>query len=303
MTGSTPLVSWQDPGRTTLKRAARWHEWVPRWLPSGLTVTLRRLALKRYTVPVLCRLPTGQQFFADPSDLVQCLVGTTGGWEQLIFDAVRPFVAPDATVLDVGAHVGYTALLFADWVGASGRVVCFEPVPNHVAQLLRNLDVNGYRARTLVVPAAVADEAAVRSFCDDGGSNSGMGSLDAREGRTPSRLVRTVAIDDWLAATNVSDIALTKIDVEGAEALVVRGMSRSLVEGRHRAVLIELHPEAAPAIGRELASLFDRIDRRPYALYEWQPDRHSFAEVGASEPANYLLAVRRDSTHLLGTGP
>ena len=302
MTESTPLVSWEDPGRAALQRAARWHEWVPRWLPSRVTVKLRRLALKRYGVPVLCRLPTGQQFYANPSDLIQCVVGTTGGWEQLIFDALRPFVAAGATVLDVGAHVGYTTLLFADWVGANGRVVCFEPVANNVTQLLRNLDVNGYRARTIVVPAAVADEAAVRSFYDAGGSNTGTGSLGARESLAPSRLVRTLAIDDWLATYDVSDVALTKIDVEGAEALVVRGMSRSLAEGRHRAVLIELHPYVAPAIGRELAGMFERIDRRPYALYDWQSDHGRFSEVEANEPADYLLAVRRDSTDLLSAG-
>jgi FkbM family methyltransferase len=196
-----------------------------------VTVGLRRLALTRYAVPVLCRLSTGQQFFADPSDLVQCLVGTTGGWEQLIFEAIHPFVEPNATVLDIGAHVGYAALLFAEWVGPPGRVVCFEPVPNNVTQLLRNLGANGYQGRTIVVPSAVSEEASLRSFYDDDGSNSGMGSLGARGSRSPSRQVHTIAIDDWLAATDVPEIALTKIDVEGAEALVVRGMAKSLAEG------------------------------------------------------------------------
>jgi FkbM family methyltransferase len=296
-----PLVSWQDPGRAQLKRAARWHDWAPRWLPSRVTVELRRLALKRYAIPVLCQLPTGQQFFADPSDLVQCLVGTTGGWEQLIFEAIRPFVAPNATVLDIGAHVGYAALLFAEWVGPGGRVVCFEPLPNNVTQLRRNLDANQYQGRTIIVPSAVAEEASLRSFYDDRGTNSGMGSLGARDGRSPSRQVRTVAVDDWLAETDVSEIALTKIDVEGAEALVVRGMAKSLAEGRHRAVLIELHPDVVCAIGRELSGWFDRIDGRPYALFDWQPDREQFSQVEANEPVHYLLAVRRDSTNLMCT--
>jgi FkbM family methyltransferase len=301
MNGSA-LVSWQDPGRAHLRRAARWHDWAPRWLPSRVTLGLRRLALTRYAVPVLCRLPTGQQFFADPSDLVQCLVGTTGGWEQLIFEAIRPFVEPNATVLDIGAHVGYAALLFAEWVGPGGRLVCFEPVPNNVTQLQRNLGANRYQGRTIVVPSAVAEEASLRSFYDDGGSNSGMGSLGARKGRNSSRQVNTIAIDDWLAETDVSEIALTKIDVEGAEALVVRGMAKSLAEGRHRAVLIELHPDAVHAIGRELSGLFERIAGRPYALFDWQPDRGQFSEVDTNEAVNYLLAVRRDSTNLMRRG-
>jgi hypothetical protein len=129
-----------------------------------------------------------------------------------------------------------------------------------------------------------------------------MGSLGARDGRSPSRQVPTVAIDDWLAETDVDEIALTKIDVEGAEALVVRGMAKSLARGRHRAVLIELHPDAVPTIGRELPGLFARIDGQPYALFDWQPDRERFVEVEAGEPVYYLLAVRRDSINLLRTG-
>jgi FkbM family methyltransferase len=300
MTGST-LVSWQDRGRAHLKRAARWHDWTPRWLPSRVILRLRQLALKRYAVPVLCQLPTGQQFFADPSDLVQCTIGTTGGWEQLIFEAIRPFVGPNETVLDIGAHVGYAALRFAEWVGPGGRVVCFEPVPNNVTQLLRNLDANAYQGRTVVIPSAVAEKRGLRSFYDNHGSNSGMGSLGARDGRSPSRQVRTVAIDDWLAETDVSEIALTKIDVEGAEALVVRGMAKSLAEGRHRAVLIELHPSEVYGIGRKLSGWFEQIDGKPYALFDWQPDREQFCQVEANEPVHYLLAIRRDSTSLMRT--
>jgi FkbM family methyltransferase len=250
---------------------------------------------------VRCQLPTGQQFIADPSDLVQCVIGTTGGWEELIFEAIRSFVGPNETVLDIGSHVGYAALRFAEWVGPGGRIVCFEPVPSNVTQLRRNLDANGYQGRTIIVPSAVAEEASLRPFYDDRGSNSGMGSLGAHDDRHPSRQVRTVAVDDWLAEMDVSEIALTKIDVEGAEALVVRGMAKSLVEGRHRAVLIELHPDAVCDIGRELSGWFEHIDGRPYALFDWQPDREQFSQVEANEPVHYLLAVRRDSTHLMRT--
>jgi FkbM family methyltransferase len=287
-----------EPGRRLLQGAAGWHRWAPRWLPAPIAALVRGAALTRYRETIVCQLPTGQQFLADPSDLVQCVVATTGGWEQLILDAVQPFVAPGSTVLDIGAHVGYAALRFAGWTGASGRVVCFEPVPAHLTQLSANLHVNGYESRTTVVPMAVSDEEVERDFYDSGRSNSGMSSLNPRAGRAPSRRVRTTTVDAWLKRTGVTEIALTKIDVEGAEALVVRGMTRSLAEGCHRAVLIELHPDVVRTIGRDLVALFDALSGRPYVLYDWKPgDR--FAAVDRHEAANYLLAVRRDSTHLV----
>lgn len=292
------LVAWQEPGRTVLRQAAEWHEWSPPWLPSRVASVVRQRALRRYRAPVLCQLPGGQRFFADPSDLVQCLVGTTGGWEQLIFDAVGPLVPAGSTVLDVGAHVGYAALRFGDWVGPTGRVVCFEPVPAHLVQLSRNLDVNGYESRTTVVPMAVCDEAGDRPFFDAGASNTGMSSLEGGSDRAPSRRVRTVSIDGWLAHAGVAEIALTKIDVEGAEALVVRGMAESLTAGRHRAVLVELHPGVEPRIGQQVAEAFARVAGQPYALLDWQPSGR-FMPIDAAEPANYLLAVRRDLVSLL----
>ena len=302
MTVTTPSTMSSESDRRLVKGAAGWHEWAPHWLPSRVAALVRRAALTRYRRTVVCQLPTGQQFLADPSELVQCLIATTGGWEQLIFDAVEPFVPPGGTVLDVGAHVGYATVRFAGWAGPSGRVVCFEPVPSHVKQLSENLRVNGFEPRTTIVPMAVCDEEVERDFFDSGRSNSGMGSLTGSAGHAPSRRVRTTTIDAWLAGAGVADVALTKIDVEGAEALVVGGMARTLAEGRHRAVLVELHPGVVPDIGRDLVTLFERLGGRRYELYDWLPAGR-FVPVGHGDAANYLLAVRRDSTHLLPAPP
>ena len=79
---------------------------------------------------------------------------------------------------------------------------------------------------------------------------------------------------------------------------MVGGMARTLAEGRHRAVLVELHPGVVPDIGRDLVALFERIGGRRYELYDWLPAGR-FVPVRHGDAANYLLAVRRDSTHLL----
>jgi FkbM family methyltransferase len=300
--GTSASTISSESDRRLVSRAASWHEWTPRWLPSRLAALVRRAALTRYRGAIACELPTGQRFLVDPSDLVQCLIATTGGWEQLIFDAVEPFVSPGETVLDVGAHVGYAAVRFAAWAGPSGHVACFEPVPSHVKQLSGNLRANGFETRTMIVPMAVCDEEVERDFFDSGRSNSGMGSLTGSAGHAPSRRVRTTTIDAWLAGAGVADVALTKIDVEGAEALVVRGMARTLAEGRHRAVLVELHPGVVPDIGRDLVALFERLGGASYELYDWLPAGR-FVRVRHGEAANYLLAVRRDSTHWLPAPP
>ena len=66
-------------------------------------------------------------------------------------------VQPNATVVDVGANVGYYTLLAARLVGPEGRVVAFEPNPVVRAQLERHVCDNGVQDRVSIEPTALAD--------------------------------------------------------------------------------------------------------------------------------------------------
>jgi len=275
-----------------LSRAAAWHNWSPSWIPSRIAVAVRRTALRRYQEAVLCELEDGLRFVAHPSDLLPCLVGTTGGWEHELMNAVKPLVRAGEGVLDIGAHVGYTAIRFAQWVGATGRVYAFEPVPAHRDQLMRNLEVNDFAARVAVIPLAVSDRSGSLPFYDSHRSNTGMSSLSGRRGATASRQVETCAIDEWLPSAGVPPLALAKIDVEGAELLVVRGMMRTLVSTQIRAVLIELHRDVAPAVRHEIGAFFAQLPVG-YTLFGWHPSGEFRAEP-VDAPTDYLLAVHRD---------
>lgn len=284
------LEAWTEPGRSLVAQAAAWHAWAPRWLPSRLATLVRRQKLRRYEEPVLCNLTGGRQFVAYPSDLLQCIVAANGSWEGELLQAVRPLVRPGAIVLDIGAHVGYSAVMFADWVGDSGRVHCFEPMPDHQKQLLRNLTVNGLERRVNIVSAAVTDGVGECPFFDSRLSNSGMSSLIGPEGRS-SRTVKTVSIDAWIANENAAEIAFVKVDVEGAEAMVVRGMIATLQRRRVAAVLIELHPHVVASTGADVRRLFRQVGG--YELFDWGHDDrfHGDPREGAGD---YVLAVRSD---------
>jgi len=170
-------------GVPNIERAWGWHLWRPRWLPGRLLGPLKRWALRQYASPIECRLDTGQRFMARPDDLVQCEIAVTGSWEGLIYRAVRPLVEPGAVVVDVGAHVGYSTLLFADWVGPGGHVYCFEPVIAHAEQLGENVRLNGYEGRVVINRVAVAAREGSADFYHDTTLNSGMGSLAPRPGQ------------------------------------------------------------------------------------------------------------------------
>jgi FkbM family methyltransferase len=131
--------------------------------------------------------------------------------------------------LDIGAHSGLYTLVFSR---RAARVVAFEPWPRNIAWLQRTLEKNRVR-NALVLPWAVSETTGELSFRE--GAHNSMGRLDP-QGTFP---VHAVALDDFLARHGHRPDVL-KIDVEGAEAGVLRGASGYLRE-RRPALLLSVH--------------------------------------------------------------
>ncbi|HZR25423.1 MAG TPA: FkbM family methyltransferase [Vicinamibacterales bacterium] len=138
--------------------------------------------------------------------------------------------------VDIGANAGLFTMLAAKIVGATGRVVAFEPHPIARAELVELLHVNGVRERVDVVAAALSDApaAAMPLHLAD---QTGLSTLDptVAPGRhhftyTNSVLVEVTTLDAWMAAHSDLRTRLTmmKIDVEGLEDRVVAGMQETV---------------------------------------------------------------------------
>lgn len=159
------------------------------------------------------------------------------------------------TFWDVGAHKGFVTLAASRLVGPAGRVVAVEPSATNLGFLRRHLEWNVVKNVT-VVDAALGDAPGRAAF---GGRGS---SIAFRMGVGPETVeVRTLAElagELGLAAPNV-----IKLDVEGAEAAVLRGMGPLL--GGDQALLISTH-------GRPLYEECRRLlGARGFTLYDsWQ---------------------------------
>jgi FkbM family methyltransferase len=155
-----------------------------------------------------------------------------GEYEPLTTYAFRHILKEGDVAVDVGAHWGYFTLLAAKLCGPSGKVFAFEPHPRNLALLMRNIHANGL-TNVAAIQKAVSDKCAVErlftSHFTAGHSlippaGQGPPPLDSpRALQTP-----TVSLDSFFAG-RAGPLRLVKIDVEGAERLVLAGM-RELVQ-------------------------------------------------------------------------
>lgn len=155
---------------------------------------------------------------------------------------------PGRVFVDIGANHGYFSVLAAALVGEGGRVVAFEPNPRIFRQLRTHVGLNDFDDRVTLLPSALADAPGeARLFVSQDVGNSGLSSLTPASEHLESGSLseaHTVSVpvdtfDHWFASSGLSRVDLLKIDVEGAEALVLRGMSASLRADAIGAIICE----------------------------------------------------------------
>ncbi len=170
----------------------------------------------------------------------------------------RSLIKPGMVVVDVGAHIGIFTLEAARLLGGRGKVYSFEPTPETFAVLRDNVQVNGFLESGVVVlhQAAVLDRdglATLGMYPDNSGHNTLFPESDC-----PTRVeVTTVSLDQALAGETHVDVV--KIDAEGAEPLILRGMERILKGNPGVRILMEFAPVHLRRAGFEPGAWVEEI--------------------------------------------
>lgn len=214
----------------------------------GRTLPFARSFIVRSTAAVLgarrfaARVEGGLIYEIDFRERVSRHLYMFGNIEPVIGAIFRGILQPGATVLDVGANFGYFSLLAGSLVGAAGKVIAFEPDPRNLARLRRNIALN-HMSQVEVMPVGVYDADGTLKFhlAREDEDNLGTSSLlDAREGREQID-VRVITLDHFVRERGLTNIALLKMDIEGAEWGAIRGAMETLRAGIVRHVLVEVH--------------------------------------------------------------
>lgn len=223
-----------------------------------VTGRLRRLAERSTHALVLRRrLPapySTARFYVTSEAGLRYLRPSLDGVDPDLLRAVPRLVRPGDVVWDIGANVGLFSFTASQVAGPSGQVLAVE-ADTWLAGLLRRssaLPVTG--APVLVLPAAVSDRVGVAAFSIAVRSRS-TNFLSAAGGSTQTggvrqnQLVPTLTLDLLLEHFPAPDVL--KIDVEGAEALALRGATEVLKRGPR--ILCEVADENADEVGQLLS--------------------------------------------------
>jgi FkbM family methyltransferase len=164
---------------------------------------------------------------------------------------LQAFVEPGSTVVDVGANIGFFALRFGRWVGPAGRVVAIEPEARNVAALRRRISRARLDGVVECTHAAAADQPGqVRLAVNP--VHPGDHHISDNGEAVPS-----VKLDDLVAGDN-RRLALIKIDVQGAESMVLAGARRA-IEVHLPAIFIELDNHALERFGSSAEELIETL--------------------------------------------
>jgi FkbM family methyltransferase len=189
---------------------------------------------------LLCRVLGKYIVYADAND-----VGITphfcldGFWESWITIAMARVLKRGWYCVDVGANHGYYTLIMADAVESAGRVLAIEPNPQLTELLKLSLEVNGFHRNAGILQKAASDTDSRRTSLVVP-QNRGMDASLCREATASDEVVEveTVTLDevtkDW------PRVDLIKIDAEGAEESIWRGMGKTLERNPAVTIIMEM---------------------------------------------------------------
>ena len=202
----------------------------------ALKASIRRLLPKRYTAHQIISGPLhGMRIVTSWNDYPSAILGYN---EKALLQWFGCNARIGETWLDIGAHYGYTAMAMARLVGAKGRVFAFEPMLSTAGCISRSIAINGLTQVT-IVPMALgsASELEIRRIS----TTRGMADSTLNGGRDEAAIF--VGSFNWLwprICGGDSRIDGVKVDVQGMEIEVVRGMAELLKTWKPKLAL-EVH--------------------------------------------------------------
>lgn len=160
------------------------------------------------------------------------------GYESNFESALLRYIKAGDIVWDIGANIGYYTEQILSQVGNEGKVIACEPSPLS-AQLCRKIPNKG---NLIVIESALGSKTGTTYFSLNDDPTSPTNKL-SNSGKTSNSIEVEITTGDNISQELGYTPNVIKIDVEGAEIEVLRGMQKVLNSSDLRAIFIEVHSQ------------------------------------------------------------
>lgn len=225
----------------------------------------------------------GIKFHLKLEDWIQQNVFLFGEYEKAEFLALTKQLQKDSIFIDIGANIGLYSTYFARQL-SEGKVFCFEPFSvNYLAlnETLKRNNISNVSCHKLIVGETSQSE--INLYYDESEQNLGM--VTTLQTNTSSQeAVAMTSLDDFVKTHQITRVDAIKIDVEGAELSVLKGM-KHVLETLHPVLLIEILDETTTN-SVEILSLLDHYG---YVKYYISDDGELSKTATNLQRKNYLF--------------
>ncbi len=215
------------------------------------------------------------------------LFGTFEEQETVFF---QQQIRPDDLCLDVGGNLGYFSLLMAR-TASEGSVHVFEPIPLNAALIETNAQLNDID-NIVVNRCGVSDQVGETEFSV--AVDSAYSSMHASRTMAESRriAIRLETIDAYCSKHALSKVDIVKVDVEGAEALVIEGATDLFTDKgrRPRLVMLELYDSNLAPFGSSVLAIVKRMQEFGYQAHVLRPGKTELS-LFTPQSANVIYNV------------
>ena len=222
----------------------------------------KSLKLHKVTPREVTVVRNGLRYRLDLTDAMDRILYYRGVHERLETRLCMHLIRPGMTCLDVGANLGYYALLFAQLTNGMGDVYAFEPSPEEVERLRRNISLNPFQNIRIHALALTDVTGKIGITERRKGGNTRIAATDGEAVHD----IDGMRLDRFVSSEKIASIQLMKIDVEGAEVKFLKG-GLDTISRLTPVMIIELNPRALARFGNRIPDIQELLQNRQYRLY------------------------------------
>jgi FkbM family methyltransferase len=208
--------------------------------------------------------------YTSADNYIEYFILTGGDYENELNKLINISLKPGFVALDIGANIGIQSMRMSQCVGATGKIYSFEPLAHLQKKFKRNIALNNC-GNVKLFPWALSDKAETLTMnVNEHEWNQGSFNLGVPDSAGTPQQITVKVPDDIDEIRDLERIDLIKVDVEGFEYPVLRGLLATLKKHNPR-IIFEYDQTYWSRTGQDLADCIKFLTELDYTVYQITP--------------------------------